>query len=356
MAEVVAYLLVLTKVMGNWWLVLATALIAIALPAVGRLVQPEAFLDPVKPPPIREKPAGAAPVAAEPSSKGWSMPVLEVSEVCVAFGGAQVLTEVSLTVAEGGVTGLIGPNGAGKTTLFNVVSGLLAPKSGRVTIDGHDVTKAGPARRARRGLARTYQRLELFTSLTVRDNIQVAGEIRNTWSRRGRINVGAETDRIIELVGLGDVADREVSELPTGRARVVEVARALMTQPKVLLLDEPASGQTEQETEAFGRLLRQLVDERDLAICLVEHDVGLVMGTCEHIHVLDYGQIIASGTPDQVKDDPSWSTPTSVHRERRPRPRPAPRSRRSSSCATSGPATARLRSSTASASRWRPDR
>ena len=232
------------------------------------------------------------------------MPVLEVSQVCVAFGGNQVLTDVSLTVAEKGVTGLIGPNGAGKTTLFNVVSGLLAPKSGRVSIDGHDVTKAGPARRARRGLARTYQRLELFTSLTVRDNVLVAGEIRNSWSRRGRINVTAETDRVLDLVGLGDVAGREVSELPTGRARVVEVARALMTQPKVLLLDEPASGQTEQETEAFGRLLRQLVDERDLAICLVEHDVGLVMGTCEHIHVLDYGQVIASGSPDQVKDDP----------------------------------------------------
>jgi branched-chain amino acid transport system ATP-binding protein len=211
---------------------------------------------------------------------------------------------VSLTVAAKGVTGLIGPNGAGKTTLFNVVSGLLAPKSGRVSIDGHDVTSAGPARRARRGLARTYQRLELFTSLTVRDNIQVAGEIRNSWSRRGRINVAAETDRTIELVGLGDVADREVSELPTGRARVVELARALMTQPKVLLLDEPASGQTEQETEAFGLLLRQLVVERDLAICLVEHDVGLVMGTCEQIHVLDYGQVIASGSPEQVKNDP----------------------------------------------------
>ncbi len=233
------------------------------------------------------------------------MPVLEVADVCVAFGGNQVLTEVSLTVADRGVTGLIGPNGAGKTTLFNVVSGLLAPKSGRVIIDGHDVTKAGPSRRARRGLSRTYQRLELFTSLTVRDNIKVAGEIRNTWSRRGRLDVGAETDHVIELVGLGDVADREVSELPTGRARVVEVARALMTQPKVLLLDEPASGQTEQETEAFGLLLRQLVEERDLAICLVEHDVGLVMGTCEHIHVLDYGEVIASGTPDQVKDDPA---------------------------------------------------
>jgi len=232
------------------------------------------------------------------------MSVLEISDVSVAFGGAQVLSNVSLSVAAGGVTGLIGPNGAGKTTLFNVVSGLLEPRSGRVRINGHDVTRSGPAARARRGLARTYQRLELFTSLTVRDNIQVAGEIRNTWGRRGRIDVGVETDRVLELVGLGDVADRDVSELPTGRARVVEVARALMTQPQILLLDEPASGQTEQETEAFGRLLQQLVAERDLAICLVEHDVGLVMDTCAHIHVLDYGEVIASGTPEQIKVDP----------------------------------------------------
>jgi branched-chain amino acid transport system ATP-binding protein len=232
------------------------------------------------------------------------MPVLEVTEVSMAFGGALVLSDVSLSVESGGVTGLIGPNGAGKTTLFNVVSGLLEPKSGRVMIDGREVTKAGPAARARRGLARTYQRLELFTSLTVWDNMRVAGEIRNSWGRRGRIDVGGEADRIIELMGLGDVAEREVSELPTARARVVEVARALMTQPRVLLLDEPASGQTEQETESFGQLLRQLVAERDLAICLVEHDVGLVMGTCEVIHVLDYGEIIASGPPEQVKNDP----------------------------------------------------
>ena len=233
------------------------------------------------------------------------MPTLEVTEVCMAFGGAQVLSNVSISVPPGHVTGLIGPNGAGKTTLFNVVSGLLAPKSGQITMEGRDITKAGPAARARRGLARTYQRLELFTSLTVRDNIRVAGEIRNTWGRRGRIDVKAETERIIELVGLADVADREVSEIPTARARVVEVARALMTQPRVLLLDEPASGQTEQETEDFGKLLRQLVSERDIAICLVEHDVSLVMGTCELIHVLDYGQIIASGTPDDVKNDPA---------------------------------------------------
>ena len=232
------------------------------------------------------------------------MPALDISDVCMAFGGARVLSDVSISVPAEGITGLIGPNGAGKTTLFNVVSGLLAPKSGRIAIDGHDVTKSGPAARARRGLARTYQRLELFTSLTVWDNIRVAGEIRNTWGRKGRIDIGAETERVVELMGLGDVADRDVSELPTARARVVEVARALMTQPKVLLLDEPASGQTEQETAAFGLLLRRLVDERHLAICLVEHDVTLVMGTCELIHVLDYGEIIASGPPEKIKNDP----------------------------------------------------
>jgi branched-chain amino acid transport system ATP-binding protein len=232
------------------------------------------------------------------------MPALEVTGVTMAFGGAQVLNDVSLSVERAVVTGLIGPNGAGKTTLFNIISGLLDPKSGRVRIDDHDVTKASPAARARRGLARTYQRLELFTSLTVWDNVRVAGEIRNTWGRRGRVDVTAETAQTIELMGLGDVADREVSELPTARARVVEVARALMTQPTVLLLDEPASGQTEDETRAFGALLRQLVDERKLAICLVEHDVSLVMGSCELIHVLDYGEIIASGSPDEVKNDP----------------------------------------------------
>ena len=174
-------------------------------------------------------------------------------------------------------------------------------------IDGHDVTKAGPAARARRGLARTYQRLELFTSLTVRDNIRVAGEIRNTWGRRGRIDVDAETDRIIELVGLGDVADREVSELPTARARVVEVAPGP---------DDPAHGAPARRAGVRDRPSRRprpsgsscagLVEERGLAICLVEHDVGLVMGTCETIHVLDYGQIIASGPPEQVRNDPRW--------------------------------------------------
>jgi branched-chain amino acid transport system ATP-binding protein len=153
-------------------------------------------------------------------------------------------------------------------------------------------------------LARTFQRLELFISMSVRDNIRVAGDIRNAWRGSQRIRVDDETDRIIELTGLGDVADRDVADIPTGRARVVELARALMTGPKVLLLDEPASGQTEHETHLFGALLRRLAEQDELAICLVEHDVALVMGVCDTIHVLDYGRVIAVGPPEQVRTDP----------------------------------------------------
>jgi branched-chain amino acid transport system ATP-binding protein len=232
---------------------------------------------------------------------------LEARDISVRFGGKAALAGTTVSVERGAVTGLIGPNGAGKTTLFNVVCGLLAPDAGRVVLDGHDITGSPPHRRARHGLARTFQRLELFTSLTVRDNIRVGGDIRSRWGsswyRRGG-DAAAETDRIVDLTGLGAIAEREVSELPTAQARVVELARALMTRPTALLLDEPAAGQSETETEAFGHLLRRLAAD-GLAICLVEHDMSLVMDVCETIHVLDYGRTIAVGTPDQVRADPA---------------------------------------------------
>jgi branched-chain amino acid transport system ATP-binding protein len=229
--------------------------------------------------------------------------LLEARDVTVRFGGNAALDRTSIDVERGTITGLIGPNGAGKTTLFNVVCGLLTPQRGQVVLDGTDVTRAPPHRRARLGLARTFQRLELFTSLTVRDNIRVGGDIRNHWSRR-RADSTDEAERIIELTGLGPIADREVSEIPTGRARVVELARALMTRPSVLLLDEPAAGQTERETEEFGALLRRLAAD-GLAVCLVEHDMTLVMDVCETIDVLDYGRTIAAGPPAQVRNDPA---------------------------------------------------
>jgi branched-chain amino acid transport system ATP-binding protein len=231
------------------------------------------------------------------------MPLLEALDVTVRFGGNVALDDVSLGVDPGVVTGLIGPNGAGKTTLFNVITGLQKPQRGRVLLGGEDITGLPPFKRAQRGLARTFQRLELFISLSVRDNVRVAGDVRNA-SRPGRIDVDAETDRILALTGLTDVAHRDVADIPTGRARVVELARALMTSPSVVLLDEPASGQTEQETEAFGRLLIRLAAD-GLAVCLVEHDVSLVMQVCSTITVLDYGAVLARGTAAEIREDPA---------------------------------------------------
>ena len=229
------------------------------------------------------------------------MPKLEVTEVSVRFGGNMALDATSVSADAGQVTGLIGPNGAGKTTLFNVVSGLLPPTSGRVAIDGRDVTKLGPHKRARKGLARTFQRLELFTMLTVRENIRVAADIHKRWSR-DKEDPGELTDRIIERVGLRSVADVRVTSLPTGQGRLVELGRALACKPSILLLDEPASGQDESETEQFADLLRQLAGE-GMAVVLVEHDVQLVMAVCDRISVLDFGQIIATGTPAEIQQD-----------------------------------------------------
>jgi branched-chain amino acid transport system ATP-binding protein len=227
------------------------------------------------------------------------MAPLEVRDVTVRFGGNVALDQVSLSAEPGCVTGLIGPNGAGKTTLFNVITGLLGPNSGTVELDGSDVTKLNPTKRARRGLARTFQRLELFSLLTVRENIRVAADIRKGWSR-DKDNPAEIVERIIERVGLGEIAEERVDSLPTGQCRLVELGRSLATKPKVLLLDEPASGQDETETEQFATLLRELADE-GMVVVLVEHDVQLVMKICRTVHVLDFGQIIAVGTPAEIQ-------------------------------------------------------
>jgi branched-chain amino acid transport system ATP-binding protein len=229
------------------------------------------------------------------------VPRLDVREVSVRFGGNLALDTASISAEAGHVTGLIGPNGAGKTTLFNVVTGLLPPTSGSVAIDGTDVTGLSPHKRARRGLARTFQRLELFTMLTVRENIRVAADIYRRWARDPD-DPSARTDAIIERIGLGSVADVRVTALPTGQGRLVELGRALACKPTVLLLDEPASGQDETETEQFGRLLRELAGE-GVAVVLVEHDVQLVMAVCDMISVLDFGRMIATGTASEIQTD-----------------------------------------------------
>jgi ABC-type branched-subunit amino acid transport system ATPase component len=228
--------------------------------------------------------------------------LLNVEDVSVRFGGLQALAAVTIDVPENEVTGLIGPNGAGKTTLFNVITGLQPPTGGTVVLDGKDITTVKPHQRARLGIGRTFQRLETFGTLSVRDNILVAAEMRKGWSRE-KFKPGGLADELIERIGLTSVAEERVDRLPTGTQRLVEMARALATKPRVVLLDEPSSGLNEAETDAFSELLIELAAS-GLAILLVEHDMGLVMSACHHIHVLDFGQIIAYGTPTEVQADP----------------------------------------------------
>lgn len=230
--------------------------------------------------------------------------MLATDSVSVRFGGNLALDRVSVGAESGAITGLIGPNGAGKTTLFNVVTGLLSPATGTVFLDGHDVTKAAPHRRARMGLARTFQRLELFRLLSVRSNIRVAADLHRSHTRDRTIDVEAVADEVLARLGLSALAESRVDELPTGLARLVEIGRALATRPRVLLLDEPASGQDEGETAALAELMRALADD-GMAVVLVEHDVDLVMQTCDHIYVLDFGSLLADGTPNEIRNNPA---------------------------------------------------
>ncbi|HLS78697.1 MAG TPA: ABC transporter ATP-binding protein [Nocardia sp.] len=223
--------------------------------------------------------------------------LLHVDEVTVVFGGNRALDGAGLRAERGAVTGLIGPNGAGKSTLFDVISGLRKPTTGRVLLDGRDITRLNPSRRAKRGLARTFQRLELFGRLSVRDNLLVAAELGP--KRRRAATVVAD---IIDRLELHAVADATTDTLPTGLARQVEVARAIAARPALLLLDEPAAGQDHTETARFGALLRALADD-GTAVLLVEHDMDLVMNVCDEVFVLDLGKVIASGPPSVIRTD-----------------------------------------------------
>jgi branched-chain amino acid transport system ATP-binding protein len=236
--------------------------------------------------------------AAQPAAK----PVLEVLDVSVRFGGINAVSDVNLSVLPGQVTGLIGPNGAGKTTTFNVITGLQEPTRGRVFIDGQEISSLAPFKRARLGLARTFQRLEVFGSLTVYENVLAAAEFHKSWSEESTppAKVAAE---VIDRVGLRRVANARVDALPTGISRLVELGRALATRPRVLLLDEVGSGLNQEETDALGDLMLELVSD-GTAILLVEHDVELVMRVCALIYVLDFGRIIASGTAAEIQKDP----------------------------------------------------
>ena len=225
------------------------------------------------------------------------MPALTTDQVTVAYRGLLALSEVSLELEQGKITGLIGPNGAGKSTMIGVLSGLVRPRSGHVMLGGRNITRLPPHRRARLGMARTFQRLELFGRLSVRENLLVAAELGPERGRAER----AVTDLLARL-DLAEIADRPADELSTGTGRLVEVGRALAVKPRFLLLDEPAAGQDAEETSRFAALLRALADE-GTTVVLVEHDMSLVMGVCDQVHVLDLGKIISSGPPALIRRD-----------------------------------------------------
>jgi ABC-type branched-subunit amino acid transport system ATPase component len=219
------------------------------------------------------------------------------------------VNEVSLNAPLGRLTGLIGPNGAGKTTLFNACTGLLRPNAGRISVFGDDVSRLGPAARAQRGLGRTFQRMELFDSLTVAENVAVGREAAMAGSKPLRQVIGGRGERAIvrdataealALCGLEPIAGRRAGALSTGQRRLVELARALAGPFRLLLLDEPSSGLDHAETERFGAILTDVVSSQGRGILLVEHHMALVMEVCEYLYVLDFGELIFEGTAAEV--------------------------------------------------------
>jgi branched-chain amino acid transport system ATP-binding protein len=241
--------------------------------------------------------------------------LLKLAGCTKVFGGLRAVSDVSVSVDPNALVGLIGPNGAGKTTVFNLITGVYDPTEGQVLLDGGRIDGLPPNRIAGRGVARTFQNIRLFPNLSVRENVAIACQLharQGLWDavfrtpryERTEQEVGEETQRLLTLFGLEAFRDAQANSLPYGEQRRLEIARALATRPKVLLLDEPAAGMNPQEKDELMHLIRRVRDEFGLAVLLIEHDMQVVMGICEHIYVLDYGQIIAQGAPDAVRANP----------------------------------------------------
>jgi branched-chain amino acid transport system ATP-binding protein len=240
---------------------------------------------------------------------------LKLSDVTVTFGGMKALDGVSLELRSGEVLGLIGPNGAGKTTLFDVISGVRQPNEGRVLLGGRDMTKKSAVQRARWGLRRTFQRVQIFGWLSVQDNVLAAlewegggggivGDLVASPTRKRRERKRIErTTAVLDQCGLLPVRDEPAGTLPIGVARMVELARALVASPKVLLLDEPSSGLSSNEAVALSNCISRVRSEGDCSVILVEHDVGFVMHQCDRVVVLNLGSVLAAGTPEEIQQN-----------------------------------------------------
>jgi branched-chain amino acid transport system ATP-binding protein len=242
-------------------------------------------------------------------------PLLAVRDVSVVFGGIVALNGVSFDMQQGHILGLIGPNGAGKTTLFNCLSRLYQPSKGDILLDGESILKRPPHKIAEIGIGRTFQNVALFPNLSVLDNVRVgtharsrsdfvSDSLRLPWVRKGETAVNARVDEILSYLDLTDVAHTTVAGLPFGTQKRVELARALATQPKILLLDEPAGGLNHEEVYILGDLIRRIRDDRGVTVLLVEHHMGLVMSIADHVVALNFGRKLAEGTPAAVQNDP----------------------------------------------------
>ncbi|MDK2931336.1 MAG: branched-chain amino acid transport system ATP-binding protein [Bacillota bacterium] len=241
--------------------------------------------------------------------------ILTLDHVTIKFGGLVAVNDFSLDIRKGELVGLIGPNGAGKTTVFNIVTGQYTPTSGRVIFEGRDITGWRPDLIAAAGIARTFQNVRLFTGLTVLDNVLVSQHLRlksSFLSAAFQLPDYVKEDEdarargmdLLERVGLAGLANEQAGSLPYGQQRRLEIARALATNPRLLLLDEPAAGMNPEETTQLMRFICRIRDEFDLTIFLIEHDMRLVMGICERIRVIDYGVSIAEGTPQEIQSNP----------------------------------------------------
>jgi branched-chain amino acid transport system ATP-binding protein len=242
-------------------------------------------------------------------------PLLAVRDVSVVFGGIIALNGVSFDLRQGQILGLIGPNGAGKTTLFNCLSRLYQPSSGDILMEGVSILKRPPHRIAEIGIGRTFQNVALFPNLSVLDNVRVGTHSRTssdiisdslklTWVRRGETGVNEKVHEILGYLDLESVAHTTVAGLPFGTQKRVELARALASDPKVLLLDEPAGGLNHEEVHLLGDQIRRIRDDRKMTVLLVEHHMGLVMSIADHVVALNFGRKLAEGTPAQVQADP----------------------------------------------------